>query len=65
MKAFLQAKIFTYHNLKGVINNKNLVILKGDEYSSEGITNKLNYVRKFYRMIEGGINNGETQTKKI
>ena len=56
-KTILKTKEFAYHNLKGVINNKNLVVLKGDEDSSVVIMDQPDYVSKFLRMIEEGINN--------
>ena len=57
-KIVLKTKIFTYHNLKGITNYKNLVVLKEDKDSSLVLIDKLNYVSKLQRLIEEGINNG-------
>ena len=45
-KIVLKTEIFTYHNLKGITNYKNLVVLKEDKDSSLVLIDKLNYVSK-------------------
>ena len=58
MKNGLKTKDFTYHNLKGMLKNKNLVALIEDQDWRLVIMDKLNYACKSCRMIEEGINNG-------
>ena len=55
-KNVMKTRDFTYDNLKGIINNKNLVVLKGGQASGVVVMDKLNYVSKFHRMTEEGIN---------
>ena len=54
----MKTKDFTYNNLKGIINNKYLVVLKRDKDSSEGIIDKSDYASKVHKMIDESINNG-------
>ena len=44
--------------MKTLINNKDVVILRGDKDSSIVIINKADYVTKMETMIEDGIKNG-------
>ena len=48
----------TYKELKTLIHNKDIVILKGDKDSSIVIKNKTDYITKIETMIEEGIKNG-------
>ena len=47
-------KDYTYHNLRGMIQNKNVVV-KGDKDSSVVIMKKSDHVTKLDTMIDGGI----------
>ena len=53
----LKTKDITYYNLKDITNNKIFVVLKGDKDSSIAIMDKSDYVSKFHRLIEKGIDN--------
>ena len=44
-------KDYTYHNLRGMIQNKDIVVVKGDKASSVVIT-------KLDTIVDGGINKG-------
>ena len=57
-KNVLKTKDLTYNNLKGIINNNYLVVLKRDKDSSEGIIDKSDYVSKVHNIIDESINNG-------
>ena len=46
------------NNLKGIINNNYLVVLKRDKDSSEFIIDKSDYVSKVHKMIDESINAG-------
>ena len=48
-------KDYTYHNLRGMIQNKDIVIVKGDKDSSVVIMKKSDYVTKLDTMIDDGI----------
>ena len=48
----------TYHQLKDLIRNKDIVILKGDKDSSIVIMNKSDYINKLEEMITEGIEKG-------
>ena len=50
-------KDYTYHNLRGMIQNKNVVV-KGDKDSSVVIMKKSDYVTKLDTMIDEGIMKG-------
>ena len=44
-----------YHNLRGMIQNKDIVVVKGDKDSSVVIMKKSDYVTKLDTMIDDGI----------
>ena len=48
----------TYKELKTLIHNKDVVILKDDKDSSIVIMNKTDYITKIETMIEQGVKNG-------
>ena len=48
----IAAKDHTYKELKTLIQNKDVVILKGDKDSSIVIVNKTDYITKVETMIE-------------
>ena len=48
-------KDYTYHNLCGMIQNKDIAVAKGDKDSSVVIVKKSDYVIKFDTMIGDGI----------
>ena len=48
----------TYNNLKGIINNKYFVLLKGDKDSNMFTIHKSDYVSKVHKMIDESINKG-------
>ena len=48
----IAAKDHTYKELKTLIQNKDVVILKGDKDSSVVIVNKTDYITKVETMIE-------------
>ena len=52
------AKDYTYHNLRGMIWNKDIVVVKGDKGSSVVIMKKSDYVTKLDTMINDGIMKG-------
>ena len=47
-----------YHNLRGMIQNKDIVVVKGDKDSSVVIMKKSNYVTKLNTMIDDGATKG-------
>ena len=51
-------KDYTYHNLRGMIQNKDIVVVKGDKDSSVVIIKKSDYVTKLDTMIDDGIMKG-------
>ena len=51
-------KDYTYHNLRGMIQNKDIVVVKGDKDSSVVIMKKSDYVTKLDTMIDDGIIKG-------
>ena len=57
-KNVLKRKDLAYNNLKGIINNNYLVVLKRDKDSSESIIDKSDYAYKVHKMIDESINNG-------
>ena len=48
-------KDYTYHNLRGMIQNKDIVVVKGDKDSSVATMKKSDYVTKLGTMIDDGI----------
>ena len=48
----------TYHNLRGMIQNKDIMVVKGDKDSSVVIMKKSDYVTKLDTMIDDGIRKG-------
>ena len=58
VKNMISTEDHTYKELKTLIHNKEVVILKGDKDSSIVIMNKTNYITKIEIMIEEGIKNG-------
>ena len=57
-KNVLKAKDYTLNNLKGIINNKYHVLLKGDKDSNVFTIDKSDYVSKIHKMIDESINKG-------
>ena len=51
-------KDYTYHNLRGMIQNKDIVVVKGDKDSSVVIMKKSDYVTKLDTMIDDSIMKG-------
>ena len=51
-------KDYTYHNLRGMIQNKEIVVVKGDKDCSVDIMKKSDYVTKLDTMIDDGIMKG-------
>ena len=51
-------KDYTYHNLCGMIQNKDIVVVKGDKDSSVVTMKKSGYVTKLGTMIDDGIMKG-------
>ena len=48
-------KDYTYHNLRGMIQNKDIVVVQGDQDSSVVIMKKSDYVTNLDTMIDDGI----------
>ena len=51
-------KEYSYHNLRGVIQIKDIVVVKGDKDSSAVIRKKSDYLTKLDTMVNGGIMKG-------
>ena len=51
-------KNYTYHNLRGMIQNKDIRVVKGDKDSSVVLIKKSDCVTKLDTMIDGGIMKG-------
>ena len=51
-------KDYIYHNFRGMIQNKDTVVAKGDQDSSVVIMKKSDYVTKLDTMIDDGIMEG-------
>ena len=51
-------KYYTYHNLCGMIQNKDIVVVKGDKDSSIVIMKKSDYLTKLDTMIDNDIMKG-------
>ena len=51
-------KDYTYHNLRGMIQSKDIVVVKGDKTSSVVIVKKSDHVTKLDTMINDGIMKG-------
>ena len=51
-------KDYTYHNLSGMIQNKDIVVVKGDKDCSVIIMRKSDYVTKLDAMIDDSIMKG-------
>ena len=49
---------YTYHNLCGIIKNKDIVVVKGDKDCSAVIMKKSDYVTRLDTMIDDGIMKG-------
>ena len=54
-KTVFQTKDYTYHNLKNLIREKDVVVMKGDKDSSVVILNKTEYTEKLENMVKEGI----------
>ena len=54
-KNVFQTKDYTYHNLKSLIQEKDVVVMKGDKDSSAVILNKTDYIEKLKNMVKEGI----------
>ena len=57
-KYVLKTKDFAYNNLKGIINKKYYVLLKGDKDSNTLTVDKSDYVSKVHKIIDKSINKG-------
>ena len=57
-KNVFQTKDYTYHNLKSLIREKDVVVMKGDKDSSLVILNKTDYIEKLENMVKEGIDKG-------
>ena len=57
-KNVLKTKDHTFNNLKGIINNKYHVLLKGDKDSNVFTIDKSDYVSKIHKTIDESINKG-------
>ena len=57
-KNVFQTKDYTYHNLKKLIREKHVVVMKGDKDSSVVILNKTDYFEKLENMVKEGIDKG-------
>ena len=53
-----QTNEYTYHNLKNLIWEKDVVVMKGNKDSSVVILNETDYVEKLENMVKEGINKG-------
>ena len=53
-----QTKDYTYHNLKNLIWEKYVVVMKGHKDSSVVILNKTDYIEKLENMVKESINKG-------
>ena len=51
-------KDYTHHNLRGMTQNKDIAVLKGDKDSSVVIMKKSDYVTKLDTMIDDGVTKG-------
>ena len=51
-------KDYTYHNFRGMIQNNDIVVVKGDKDSSVVIMKKSDYITKLDTMIDDGIMKG-------
>ena len=51
-------KDYTYNNLHGLIQNKYIVVVKGDKDASAVIIKKLDYVTKLETMIHDAVRKG-------
>ena len=58
IKNIYATKDYTYHNLRGIIQNKNIAVVKGDKDSSVIILKKSDYVTKLDTIIDDGIMKG-------
>ena len=52
------SKDYTYKNLKGLINDKETVVIKADKDSSVVLMKRVDYINKLEEMIQDGIRNG-------
>lgn len=54
----MASKDYTYHNLKELIKNDDVVIVSGDKNSCVLVMDKTDYVTKLEEMINEGISKG-------
>ena len=52
------ARDYTYHNLRNLLNDENIVIVKGDKDSCVVVMDKSDYMNKMNDMIKKGIEDG-------
>ena len=57
-KNVFQTKDYTYHNLKNLIQEKDVVVMKRDEDPSVVILNKADYIDKLENIVKEGIDKG-------
>ena len=57
-KNVFQTKDYTYHNLKTLIQEKNVVAMKGKKDSLVVILNNTDYIEKLENMVKEGIDKG-------
>ena len=57
-KNAFQAKDFIYHNLKNLIREKDVVVMKCDKDSSVVILYKTDYIEKLENMVKEGVDKG-------
>ena len=53
-----QTKGYTYHNLKNLTQEKDVVVMKGDKEFLVIILNKTDYIEKLENMVKEGIDKG-------
>ena len=54
-KNVLQTKYYTYRNLKNLVRDKNVVVMRGDKNSSVVILNKTDYIEKLENLVKEDI----------
>ena len=54
-KNVFKTKDYIYHNLKNLIQEKGVIVMKGDKDSSVVILNKTDYIEKLENMVKEGI----------
>ena len=54
-KNVFQTKYYTYCNLKNLVRDKNVVVMRGDKNSSVVILNKTDYIEKLENLVKEDI----------